>query len=252
MGWGKLHTPAALPLGKRSGTCTGGWVGPGAGLDGCRKPRNHRVSIPGPSVASSYTDPWYGKLYIRRNFHGVVYQLFPWRLHNWQYAAVSFATCVYHSCSYCRPPNLCRWFWRVRWGSYVVDSEGWTEDFSETSVSVQQITLPHVPENTILKLSAVRFLIATTSSSYSVCVLASLKSMNRWTVLELAQKAVLRAILYGVLQFRYYYLILRHAHGDGVCNFCFIGMRYDTNQTWRWILTTIIRSANGKLIEKLR
>jgi hypothetical protein len=32
------HTPAALPLGKRRGThCIGCWVGPGAGLDGCRK-----------------------------------------------------------------------------------------------------------------------------------------------------------------------------------------------------------------------
>ena len=30
------YPPAALPLGKRPGThCTGGWVGPRAGLDGC-------------------------------------------------------------------------------------------------------------------------------------------------------------------------------------------------------------------------
>ena len=34
------HTPAALPPGKRPGThCTGGRVGPRAGLDGCGKSR---------------------------------------------------------------------------------------------------------------------------------------------------------------------------------------------------------------------
>jgi hypothetical protein len=33
---GQLHTPAALPPGKRPGThCTGDWVGPRAGLEGC-------------------------------------------------------------------------------------------------------------------------------------------------------------------------------------------------------------------------
>ena len=32
------HVPAALPPGKRPGThCTGGWVGPRASLEGCRK-----------------------------------------------------------------------------------------------------------------------------------------------------------------------------------------------------------------------
>jgi hypothetical protein len=40
---GQLHAPAALPPGKRPGThCTGGWVGPRAGLDGCGKCRPHR------------------------------------------------------------------------------------------------------------------------------------------------------------------------------------------------------------------
>ena len=40
-----LFTP-----GERPGTrCTGGWVGPSAGLDRCGKSRSHRVSIPGPS-----------------------------------------------------------------------------------------------------------------------------------------------------------------------------------------------------------
>jgi len=43
-----VNAPAALPL-ERPGThCTGGWVGPGAGLDGCGKSRLHRVSVPGP------------------------------------------------------------------------------------------------------------------------------------------------------------------------------------------------------------
>jgi len=37
---GQRHAPAALPPGKRPGThCTGGWVGPRAGLDGCGKSR---------------------------------------------------------------------------------------------------------------------------------------------------------------------------------------------------------------------
>jgi hypothetical protein len=43
---GQLHAPVVLPPGKRSGThCTGGWVGPKAGLDRYVQP-----------VASSYTD----------------------------------------------------------------------------------------------------------------------------------------------------------------------------------------------------
>ena len=53
------HPPAALPAEKRPGTrCTGGWVGPRAGLDGCGKFRPHRNSIPEPPhpVASRYTD----------------------------------------------------------------------------------------------------------------------------------------------------------------------------------------------------
>jgi len=38
--------------------CTGDWVGPRAGLDGCGKSRPHRKSMLGPSkpVASRYTD----------------------------------------------------------------------------------------------------------------------------------------------------------------------------------------------------
>jgi hypothetical protein len=43
------HIPAALPPGKRPVThCAGGWVGPRAGLDECRKSRPDRESIPGP------------------------------------------------------------------------------------------------------------------------------------------------------------------------------------------------------------
>jgi hypothetical protein len=39
MGWGKRHAPAALPWGRSGVDCTGGWVGPRAGLDGCGKSR---------------------------------------------------------------------------------------------------------------------------------------------------------------------------------------------------------------------
>jgi len=48
---GQRHAPAALPPGKKAGThCTGGWVGPRDGLDGCGKSRPRRDSIPGPST----------------------------------------------------------------------------------------------------------------------------------------------------------------------------------------------------------
>ena len=43
------HAPAALPPGKTRTHCTGGWVGPRAGLDLCGKSRPHRDLIPGPS-----------------------------------------------------------------------------------------------------------------------------------------------------------------------------------------------------------
>jgi hypothetical protein len=44
------HAPAALPQGKRAvARCIGGWVGPGAGLDGCRKSRPNQDSTPEPS-----------------------------------------------------------------------------------------------------------------------------------------------------------------------------------------------------------
>ena len=50
---GQSHAPATLPPGKRPVIhCTGGWVGPRAGLDGCWKSRPHRDLIPGPSRES--------------------------------------------------------------------------------------------------------------------------------------------------------------------------------------------------------
>jgi hypothetical protein len=44
------HAPATLLSGKGPAThYVGGWVGPRAGLDGCRKSRPHWDLIPGPS-----------------------------------------------------------------------------------------------------------------------------------------------------------------------------------------------------------
>jgi hypothetical protein len=56
---GQLHSPAALPPGKRPDThCIGGWVGPTAGLDGCGKSRTTPGFDPRTvqPVASRYTD----------------------------------------------------------------------------------------------------------------------------------------------------------------------------------------------------
>jgi len=56
---GQHHASAALPPGERSGNhCTGGWVGPRAGLDGCgnsRPPPGFDRQTFQP-VASRYTD----------------------------------------------------------------------------------------------------------------------------------------------------------------------------------------------------
>jgi len=51
MGLGdQRHAPAALPSVNRPGThCTGDWMGPRVGVDGCGKSRHHRDSFPGPS-----------------------------------------------------------------------------------------------------------------------------------------------------------------------------------------------------------
>jgi len=47
---GQRHAPIVLDPRERPGThCTGGLVGPRAGLDGCGKSRSHRDSIPEPS-----------------------------------------------------------------------------------------------------------------------------------------------------------------------------------------------------------
>jgi hypothetical protein len=50
MGVGGRHAQTALPPGERPDThCTGDWVGPSVGLDGCGKFRFNGDSIPGPS-----------------------------------------------------------------------------------------------------------------------------------------------------------------------------------------------------------
>jgi hypothetical protein len=49
---GQHQAPAAFTPREGLGThCTGGWVGPMAGLDVCEKSRPNRDLIPGPSVA---------------------------------------------------------------------------------------------------------------------------------------------------------------------------------------------------------
>ena len=50
LGWVVKIPPRPLHPQERPGTrCTGGWVGPRAGLDGYGNPRPHRDSIHGPS-----------------------------------------------------------------------------------------------------------------------------------------------------------------------------------------------------------
>jgi hypothetical protein len=76
---GQRHALAALYPRERPGThCTGGWVGPSAGLDWCGKSRLHRDSIPGPSspVAQSlyrlsYPGPLWGP-------HSLLFAGYPW------------------------------------------------------------------------------------------------------------------------------------------------------------------------------
>jgi hypothetical protein len=45
---GQRHAPATLPQEGFGTHCTGGWVGPKAGVDGCGKSHSHRDSILGP------------------------------------------------------------------------------------------------------------------------------------------------------------------------------------------------------------
>ena len=59
MGWVVNATPRPLDPRERPGTrCTGGWVGVGAGLDGCGKSRPHRDSIPGPTSKEDKIQMW--------------------------------------------------------------------------------------------------------------------------------------------------------------------------------------------------
>ena len=52
---GQEHDPTTLPPGKRPNThYTEGWVGPRAALDGWKKIRPHRDSIPGPSACIDF------------------------------------------------------------------------------------------------------------------------------------------------------------------------------------------------------
>jgi len=55
---GQRYAPAAIYPQERPGTnCTGGWVGPRAGLDGCGKSRPYRDSIPDRPARSSVAIP---------------------------------------------------------------------------------------------------------------------------------------------------------------------------------------------------
>jgi hypothetical protein len=56
--WVVSTTPRLLYPRERPGIhCTGGWMGPRAGLDVCEKSRHHRDSIPGPSSPYSVAIP---------------------------------------------------------------------------------------------------------------------------------------------------------------------------------------------------
>ena len=67
---GQLHAPAALYPRERPGThCTGGWVGPRAGLHRCGKSRPHRDSIPGPSRPQPVAIPTILLNYIVREYY---------------------------------------------------------------------------------------------------------------------------------------------------------------------------------------
>ena len=55
--WGQRHAPAAFYPRERPGThCTGGYVGPRAGLDRCEKSRPHQDSIPSPYPVAIRTE----------------------------------------------------------------------------------------------------------------------------------------------------------------------------------------------------
>jgi len=78
--------------------CIGGWVGPSAGLDGCRKSRPHRDSIPGPS--SLYYTDWailaykYVLTYVRMCIRLSVY-IYVWMYICKYYIGMYICTYVY-------------------------------------------------------------------------------------------------------------------------------------------------------------
>ena len=79
---GQRHGPTALPTGKRPGThCTGGWVGPRAGLDGCGKSRRTGIRSPDRPVRSvslyrlSYPGPL-GITQLTNNIHRTIIPFF--------------------------------------------------------------------------------------------------------------------------------------------------------------------------------
>jgi hypothetical protein len=76
---GQRHSPAALPPGKRPGAhCAGGWMGPIAGLDGCRKSHpppgfNPRTVQPVATRCPSY---FWARLLIRMEGMRNVWEVF--------------------------------------------------------------------------------------------------------------------------------------------------------------------------------
>ena len=59
---GQRHAPAAIPPGKRPSThCTGGWVGPKAGLGGCEKYRPHQNDNDNKTTIRKHAK---GKIYV--------------------------------------------------------------------------------------------------------------------------------------------------------------------------------------------
>ena len=92
---GRCHTPATFLLGKIPGPhCVGGWVGPRASVEGCRKSRPHWDLIPGPPAPSELlywlcchantkfswvklSNIWFNLLKTKRNPHYIRNQSVP-------------------------------------------------------------------------------------------------------------------------------------------------------------------------------
>jgi len=64
---GQRQAPAAVPPGKTRYPCTGGWVGPRAGLDGCGK------SGPPPTGIRSPDRPAHSESLYRLRYSGPIY-----------------------------------------------------------------------------------------------------------------------------------------------------------------------------------